>query len=223
MTTQERRFGVLGLTLVFVLAIPPVRDGFERTMAAHVAAQLAGLAVAGWFLGAALRRQVAGISRSINANGACGLATSLFAAAYWMLPRTLDEALSDTYIEAAKFLVVPLFVGFPLALSWPSISPVLRAFLKASLLSMLAVLGWFYTVAPERLCTSYLQGDQAFLGELLYLLAGGLALAWALPHFISDGRDGSPAAPFPREPKAGTMRDPSSAQSAGIGPSAYQS
>ncbi|MBZ0146745.1 MAG: hypothetical protein K8F62_04270 [Pseudorhodoplanes sp.] len=156
-------------------------------MTTHIAVQLAGLAIAGWLLGMALRRRLAGASRMTNANGLCGLAIGLFAALFWMLPRTLDEVILDARMEVAKFLTVPLLVGFPLALSWPRLNPVLRGFLKATLISKLFVLGWIYMAAPERLCTSYLQSDQVLLSELLYFLAGALTIAWSLPLFFGDG------------------------------------
>lgn len=189
MRTRERRYGALSLILVMLMLAPPVRDGLERWMTTHVAVQLSGLAVAGWLLGMTLRRTCAGVSRKIDANGLCGLALCLFAAAFWMLPRNLDEAILDIRMETAKFLTVPLLVGFPLAMSWPRLNPLLRGFLKATLISKLFVLGWFYTAAPERLCANYWQGDQILLGELLQLVAGALALAWSLPLFIEADTD----------------------------------
>lgn len=187
MRTRELQFAILSLMLMLILIIPPVREKLEMSMTTHVALQLGGLAIAGWFMGAALRRRVAHVSRILNSNGLCGLAICLFAALFWMLPRTLDDALGDPRIEVAKFLTIPLLVGFPLALSWPCLSPIMRGFLKASLISKLMVLGWIYAAAPVRLCTSYFQSDQIILGELLVLLAGVLAVAWSLPWFFSEG------------------------------------
>ncbi len=187
MRTRELQFGILSLMLMLILIIPPVRSELERSMTTHMVVQLGGLATAGWLLGAAFRRRVDHISRILNSHGLCGLAICLFAAIFWMLPRTLDEALGDPRVEAAKFLTVPLLVGFPLALSWPRLSPIMRGFLKASLISKLMVLGWVYSAAPVRLCTSYFQSDQIILGELLLLLAGVLAVAWSLPWFFSEG------------------------------------
>lgn len=186
MTRCEGQFASLGLVLFLLLVAPPVRDSLERSMTTHVAVQLPGLAIAGWFLGVSLRRWAANVSRMFNVNGVCGLVTSLFAAAIWMLPRALDEAIADPHTEIAKFLTIPLLVGLPLGLSWPCLNPIVRGLLKASLISKLAVLGWIYAAAPVRLCTSYLQDDQARLGEILYFLAMALAIAWSVPWFVAD-------------------------------------
>lgn len=198
MRARERQYAILSLVLMMVLVMPPVRDGLERSMTTHVAVQLASLAIAGWFVGAALRRRANGISRVVNANGLSGLTISILATIFWMLPRTLDDALRDPYIEVAKFLAVPLLVGFPLALSWPRLNPILRGFLKLGLISKLAVLGWLYSAAPVRLCTSYLQGDQALLGELLFFLMVALSLTWSLPWFFADARERTALGPLAR-------------------------
>lgn len=192
MKTKERQFGVLSLMIFVLLIMPPVRAGLEWSMTTHVAVQLAGLALAGWLLGAALRRMLVRPMQHIDANGLCGLAVSLFAALFWMLPRTLDDALGDLRFEIAKLVSVPLLVGFPIALSWPRLHPIFRGVLKATLISKLVVLGWLYTAAPTRFCLSYFQSDQALLGELFLCLAGALALAWSIPWFVAaqtTGRD----------------------------------
>lgn len=190
MKTKERQLGILSLVLILLLIMPPVRVGLEWSMTTHVAVQLAGLALAGSLLGAALRRQLGGVLRRIDASGLCGLTIGLFAAIFWMLPRTLDDSLGDLRFEVAKFLTVPMLVGFPLALSWPRLNPILRGVLKATLISKLVVLSWIYIVAPQRLCVSYFQSDQALLGEIFLCLAGAFALAWSVPWFVTAEPDG---------------------------------
>jgi hypothetical protein len=44
---------------------------------------------------------------------------------------------------------------------------------------MLAVLAWVYTVAPVRLCNSYLASDQKMLGTGMAVLVVVLAIRWA--------------------------------------------
>jgi hypothetical protein len=177
---------MVSLIVVVLLFAPPVRDGLESWMTTHVTVQLTGLVFAGWCLGIALRRPLSGVCRLCNQYGLCGLTIGLFTALFWMLPRSLDEAIVNMPIEIAKFLTVPLLVGLPLSLSWPSLNPILRGFLKATLISKLAVLGWIYAVIPSRLCTNYLLSDQMLLGEILCILAGVLAIAWSLPWFLTE-------------------------------------
>ena len=199
MRTRERQFGILGMMLILLLVVPPVRDILERSMTTHVAVQLAGLAAAGWLSGRALRRRLAPACDVLDAHGSCGLAICLLSAIFWMLPRTLDEVLLDLRMEAAKFLTVPLLVGFPLALSWPRLNPIFRGALEAGLISKLTVLGWIYVASPVRLCTNYFQGDQVLLGELFCLLAVTLAVAWSLPCFLAGASDRNSSLSFPQQ------------------------
>ena len=141
---------------------------------------------AAWLCGAGLRTVVSPVSRRWNAGGIPGLATALFAGVFWMLPRALDESLRNVGPEVTKLVTIPLLVGLPLAMSWPALWPVWRGFLKINLISMLAALGWLYSAAPVRFCTSYLQSDQQRLGQLFCVLAGVLALAWSLPWFFGN-------------------------------------
>ena len=83
--------------------------------------------------------------------------------------------------RSANSSAFPLLAGVLLAIGRPALGPIWRGVLKVQMISMLAVFGWLYSVAPVRLCTSYLQSDQEQLGRALCVLAGALALAWALP------------------------------------------
>jgi len=112
----------------------------------------------------------------------------------WMLPRMLDAALQSPLVEAAKFTAVPLLVGVPLALSWPLLPPVARGFIWANLISHASVLGWLYTVAPNRLCTRYLYDQQALVGVALLIVAMALLVGWGW--FAIAGR---PIGPWSRD------------------------
>jgi hypothetical protein len=171
----------------------------ESRMTTHVSVLLPGLALAGYFCGLALRAPLAPVNRSWNAAGIPGLVTVLFTAAFWMLPRALDESLRNPSMEFTKLISMPLLSGALLAISWPALGPIWRGVLKVQLISMLAILGWLYSAAPVRLCTSYLQSDQQQLGRALCLLAGALALAWAVPQLF--GSYNAAAESSPQQPK----------------------
>lgn len=109
-----------------------------------------------------------------------GIATLLF----WMLPRSLDGALTHWTLHFAKFATLPLLAGLPIALAWPKTHRILRGFLKAEAISMLGVLGFLYTHAPIRICNSYLISDQIQLGYGFFWLATALAIVWSLPVFL---------------------------------------
>ncbi|MDC0657365.1 hypothetical protein N6L27_05095 [Leisingera sp. SS27] len=115
------------------------------------------------------------------------LLTALTAFLFWMLPRSVDWALTPAG-ETAKYLSLPLLLGVPLRLSWPWLAPVLRGFLKANALSMLGVLGFLYTHAPLRICNSYLVSAQQDLGFAFLQLAVVLACIWAVPVLFGHPR-----------------------------------
>lgn len=173
-----------GLALLGVLALPPVAAWLEGHMLGHMLVQIPLLVVAGHLLGPAVARHWPRCLRGGNRGGIAGILLASFTLSFWMLPRSLDAALGDPLMEAAKFLSLPLLAGVPLALSWPRLHPVARGFVWANLISMLAVMGWLYLAAPVRLCNSYLVDQQTLLGWVLLLLTALTTLAWAAGVFF---------------------------------------
>jgi hypothetical protein len=169
-----------GVVLYLVLVTPPVAVWLERSMVGHMLVQIPLLALAGGLLARGAAGGPRGALAGFNAGGILGLLVAVFAAAVWMLPRMLDAALRSPLVEAAKFTTVPLLVGAPLVLSWPLLPPVARGFVWVNLISHAAVLGWLYSVAPDRLCTRYPFDQQATLGAALLIAAVALllGLAW---------------------------------------------
>jgi hypothetical protein len=158
------------------------RSQIERHMATHVLILLPALVASGWFAGQEIARRWEALRRSDwNLGGATGLLVALLASAFWMLPRSLDWSLGETGGELAKFVMLPVFVGVPLALSWPRAALLVRSFAKANAVSMALILGWLYSVAPVRLCNSYGAGEQELLGLVFLWLAGLLGIVWTAP------------------------------------------
>jgi hypothetical protein len=162
---------IQGLLLYIVLLAPPVAAWLEGSMVGHMLVQIPLLALAGSLVAHGASGGRGAVFAGFNTGGVPGLLVALFAAAAWMLPRMLDAALRSALVEAAKFITVPLLVGAPLALSWPLLPPVARGVVWANLISHAAVLGWLYSVAPNRLCTRYLLDQQATLGTTLLIVA----------------------------------------------------
>lgn len=142
----------------------------------HVLIQMPLLAAAGYHLP----------HHRVLSDAAIGptLILALTAFVIWMLPRSVDAALSDTSWHLAKFVTIPFFCGTALSLAWPVIGPVLRGFLKAQTVSMLFLLSFLYTHAPIRICNSYLIDDQYRLGLGFGYAAFVLTLWWIIPAFI---------------------------------------
>lgn len=155
------------------------RNSLEADPVTHVLVQLPLLA----WCGAAVASVVVNPHANWNKTGVAPLLVAIFSAAFWMLPRSIDAAVTSPLVAAGKFFSLPLLVGAPLALGWARAHPLLRGFLKAQSISMLAVLAFLYTHAPVRLCNVYLVDDQVRLGIGFLASAVALALVWALPLF----------------------------------------
>lgn len=187
-----------GAALYALLAAPPVAAGLESAMVGHMLVQLPLLAVAGALMAHAFVGHAGWAAGGANAGGVAGLLLAGFATACWMLPRALDAALSDPVVEAAKFVTVPLFVGAPIAASWPRTGAITRGLVWAHVIAMLLVLGWLYLSAPVRLCVNYRFDQQTMLGTV------SLALALALAAFLAVKAFWAPQAAAPRSLQDGS-------------------
>lgn len=171
--------------LWLVLAIAPVRGWLESSMASHMLVQLPLLAGIGYAWGRAWMRAQGKPARaracvqSFNAGGVTGILAASFVMVLWMLPRLLDLARFDVFIDAIKFIAVPA-AGLAVALSWPRVPVIARAVVHIEVIATLFRFGWGYLAAEERLCLGYLASDQQSTGEILLLLgtAYAIALAW---------------------------------------------
>ena len=177
--------GQAALATFLIFACAVLRTPLEADPVPHMLLQLPLLAWAGWLLADAISPiwPDAGLSR-LNDNGIPGLLIVLFAIAFWMLPRSIDGALTSIPVEIAKFITVPLLIGLPLRWSWYRASPLLRGVLKSNALSMLGVLAWLYSAAPVRVCNSYLVEDQKRLSIAFLGAAIGLAILWSARLFF---------------------------------------
>jgi hypothetical protein len=176
---------LVGAAVVGCLALPVARQALERAMIVHMLVQIPALAVAGALMGSALPARWMARLREWNAGGLTGILLALIASSWWMLPRALDGALSDPWMETAKFVSLPFFVGLPTALSWPELSFIGRGFVVVNVLPMWAVVGWLYIVAPTRLCNFYLADQQVTAGVGLLCASIGAALAFGALSFRS--------------------------------------
>ena len=168
------------------------REVFERDPVTHVLLQLPLLALAGVLIAKAAIDAKSWQQPAWLRGGLAPLLIAIFTIAFWMLPRSIDAALVNPAMALAKFVTLPLLVGVPLAVGWPKAHPLLRGFLKAEAVSMLAVMAFLYTHAPVRICNAYLVDDQVRLG-LGFLAASVMcALIWAWPIFWSQKVHPSP-------------------------------
>lgn len=172
--TARRRSLAVALALFVVLALPPAAHALQARMQLQMLVQIPLLALAGYLFRAALSDCWEARIHAWNPVGINGVIVATFVLSYWMLPRSMDAAVSDWPYAVAKFITVPLLVGLPMGLSWPRMNFIMRGVVVMELIAMFWRLGWLYLASPVRLCNNYLIDDQQLTGR--YLLAAGVAL-----------------------------------------------
>jgi hypothetical protein len=166
------------------LWLRPVRIALESDMAMHMTVQVPLLVALGLLLASVLRRHEPHWLADADWLGIPGLVLVVFATSFWMLPRALDSAIADPFIDAAKFVSLPLLVGLPLGLSWSRMPPLGRAFIWANFIPKVGAIGALYLAAPTRLCAYYRLDQQAAAGWTLIGIAILLGTSWFIAAFI---------------------------------------
>ena len=156
------------------------REVLEQHPVTHMLVQLPLLAMAG----ALLIPPGTFANANWNRGGWTALLVAIFATAFWMLPRSIDAALTNPTIEISKFVSIPLLIVVPLSIGWGNAHPVLKGFIKAQSITMLMILAFLYTHAPIRICNSYLVNDQQSLGYGFLVVSIALVLLWSFPLFF---------------------------------------
>lgn len=157
------------------------------SMSLHMLVHIPLLVLSGVALQSALRYQ--GVGRSafvqsllrpyyaLNEYGLPGLILVSFAAAYWMVPKALDDVLVSPLMATAKYIGLVL-MGMVFMESWRRAHLVFRLFFFGNFSWMMAIVGLLYYDNPVRLCNFYLQSDQEIAGIGLVIMACVLPLLW---------------------------------------------
>jgi hypothetical protein len=188
---------LLAALLMLVSMAPAVRQSLEASMTAQMLVQLPLLVAVGWLVSRAVPARVLARADRWNRSGISGLVLATAAAAFWMLPRSLDASASQPLMATAKYLSVPLLIGLPFALSWRRMGFVFRGLILAELVATCFRLGWLYRISPIRLCSNYGLDDQQRLGG--YLLAIGVGLLMWLGWKLLWGRFETPLTARPQQ------------------------
>ena len=173
---RKWRLPAAGL-LLGLLALPAARDWLEASMTRHMLVQFPLLALAGFGMAASLPQRWAERMNRWNAHGTTGLLATALVLALLMIPRLLDLALVNGWIELGKFLAL-LVCGAAVQLSWQPAGLLVQGFFLGNVLPMTVVVGYLFESSPVRLCNAYLLGDQESLGQGLVWIAAAVALAW---------------------------------------------
>lgn len=148
----------------------------EASMLRHMLLQLPLLLAAGWLIAGrwpAPRRLA-----SFDQHGLTVLTALLFASAYWMIPRALEQSLTEPAAQAAKFATM-LLAGALLPGALRRANVIVQLFFLGNFSAMTAIAGMLYQDLPQRLCNAYLLDDQVVTGAALVTVAIGVAVLWS--------------------------------------------
>lgn len=167
----------LGMLLLLILTLAPVRQLLEQGMRLHMLAQYPLLMLSGALLVRVMPETITRTLSTWNAMGITGLTAAMLFTTVLMIPRVLDLALIDGRVEMAKIAAL-IFIGSVICASWRDAGLVVQAFFLGSILPMTIVVGTLYQNAPLRLCNAYRLDDQQNLGLILVWLAVAAAAIW---------------------------------------------
>lgn len=165
-----------GLLLLIFLVIPPVANFMESVMAIHMHMQMPMLVIAGLLMARFFQKRFSWFFEKWNQDGIPGIILFTIIMVYWMLPRSMDEALTVTSVEVFKFISIPFLAGIPLRDSWKKLESKGKNTVIIFFTLAFFGLGWLYIQSPVQLCNNYLVIDQLTLGWAFLLTAIGMVV-----------------------------------------------
>jgi hypothetical protein len=185
------------LAALFIVLLPPVREGLEASMSLHMLVQAPLLALCGAVLAAALPARWRERIDRWNAHGIAGLFAVALAMALLMVPRLLDLAVADPRVDLIKAAIL-LACGAALRVSWARAGALVQGFFLGNVLPMTGAIGQLYQDSPLRLCNAYLLDDQVRLGQALVGAAVLAGVGWSARLLMkADQKRPSPDANVP--------------------------
>lgn len=163
--------------LIFVfLAIPPVANFMESVMVIHMHMQMPMLVIAGLLMAPIVLQRFPNFFEKYNRDGIPGILLFIIIIGYWLLPRTMDEALLLKSVEVFKFISLPFLAGIPLRDSWKKLSDTRKNSVIIFFTVVFLGMGLLYILSPDQLCNNYLIIDQLTLGWAFLLTALGMII-----------------------------------------------
>jgi hypothetical protein len=173
-----------GLLLFIFLVTPPVANFMESIMAIHMHMQMTMLVIAGFLMAKFFQKRFTVFFEKWNSNGIPGITLFVIIMVYWMLPRSMDEALTSQIVEVFKFISLPFLAGISLRDSWKKLRPNGKNAIIICFTVLFIGLGWLYIWSPVQLCNNYLVIEQVTLGWAFLLTAIGMVVYLGYNFFI---------------------------------------
>lgn len=180
---------IYGLLILGMTLIPPLQTLFQDSLIGQILLVIPLLVIAGVLLANGLPRTWRAIYAQADPHGIIALLIAGYTIAFWLLPRNVDGAVIDQSANWMRQITLPLLAGIPLRLAAHRIPVWLRYLLWAMGTAMIFIMGWLYSVAPNRLCNSYLIAEQQILGTIL-LTAGAISLGMVFSVVLLGGYTG---------------------------------
>ncbi|WP_421380889.1 hypothetical protein ACOJQI_18820 [Bacillus salacetis] len=179
---------LVGLLLLIALALPPVANLMESIMLVHMHMQMPLLVAAGFLMGSYIQTKFPRFFNKCNENGVPGILLFSIILVYWMIPRTMDEALTLMSVEIFKFISLPFLAGIPLRNSWGKLRTAVKNTVIISFTLLFIAGGWLYIKTPSTLCNNYLLTDQIILGWGFLTMAVCMVLYLAYTFLIDPSQ-----------------------------------
>ncbi|MEH7247749.1 hypothetical protein V7114_13300 [Neobacillus niacini] len=173
-----------GMLLFIFLVAPPVAHFMESLMVIHMHMQMPMLVIAGMLMAPFFQKRFPGFFEKWNSNGVPGITLFVIIMVYWMLPRSMDEALTSQVVEGFKFVSLPFLAGISLRESWKKLKPFGKNAIIICFTILFIGLGWLYIWSPVQLCNNYLVIEQVTLGWAFLLTAIGMVVYLGYNFFI---------------------------------------
>jgi hypothetical protein len=159
----------LALLAAMLLSLPPARALIEQSMVWHMIVQMPLLVIAGYGLASLSTSRMPYFARS-NQFGLTSFMMMLLILTYWMLPVTIDRAVTRYAIDATK-VVSMLACGYCLKRSLQVAPQGVSLFFIGYSLAMLVMLGVYFVTTDLRLCNAYSLESQVRAGYGLFALS----------------------------------------------------
>lgn len=177
-----------GLLLFIFLALPFVAHFMESVMALHMHMQMPMLVIAGLLMARFFQIRFPQFFEKWNQNGIPGILLFIIIIVYWMMPRTMDEALTETSVEIFKFISLPFLAGVPLRDSWKKISERIKNSIIILFTVLFILMGWLYIYSPVQLCNNYLMIEQITLGWAFITTSIGMVVYLIYNTFVDRSK-----------------------------------
>ncbi|WNF36254.1 hypothetical protein RJD24_17670 [Bacillaceae bacterium IKA-2] len=179
---------IIGLFLLLFLALPPVANLLESIMIMHMHMQMPLLVVSGFLIAKYFLRRFPNFFEKWNQNGIPGIMLFMIIMVYWMIPRTMDDALTLQSVQIFKFISLPFLAGIPLRDSWKKINSIAKNAIIISFTIIFFAMGWLYIKWPDPLCNNYLLIEQITLGWGFMTMAFCMMIYLAYNAFVDPSK-----------------------------------